>query len=878
VKALRPKAVRPLFALAWRESRFARRRLLLFLSSITLGVAALVATQSFAANLLAGVRDQARALVGADVSLSSNRALGPKTEALLDSLRRARVPVARVTAFASMALVERTGAARLAQVRAVEPGYPYYGEIVTAPAGRYPQLQSGRNVLVDPAMLTALDARVGDELRLGESSFTIIGTLEKVPGAVGVGALFAPRVYIPARYLAETKLVQTGSRVDYEAYVRLANPAAADPLVEGYRPIFRAERVSANTASEQQADMAEALGNLGSFLALIGTFALLLGGIGVASAMSAYMAQKRDTVATLRCLGATAPQVIVIYLLQAGAMGLIGAAAGTAIGVSVQWVLPRLLADLLPVDVETAVSLPAVAMGIGIGVWIAVAFALLPLLGTRRISPLEAIRRRVEAEPTRRRRDPWTFGGWLLLAASIVALVMFQAQDIRTGLGFAAGIALTLAALWLSAWGMTKLARRAPTRALPYPARQGVANLYRPGNQTAVVVLALGFGVWLLATVYLVQRNLLAPLAINAESQGNLLLFDIQADQEQGVAGELGRSGTRVMQRAPIVPMRIHAINGVPASQLAPDDPDADAEGAPEQRRPRQGERLTSSDGDRPERWAVRREYRSTFRDELIRSEEVLEGRWWKPGAGGADGSGVAEVSMDIAVAEDLKIELGDTITWDVQGVRIPTRVTSIREVDWGRLEPNFFAVFPTAVLQGAPHTWVMLARAPSTDARSAVQRDVVRRFSNVAVLDLTSIQAAIDEVLGRVAAVIRFLAGFSVATGFIVLLGAVLAGRLQRIRESVLLRTLGATRRQIAGVLLAEYLALGLLASAAGTVLAIGAGWALARWLFETDFAVPVLPLLWLSLGVTAISATVGMLASREVFRHTPLEALREE
>jgi putative ABC transport system permease protein len=435
-----------------------------------------------------------------------------------------------------------------------------------------------------------------------------------VPGAVGVGALFAPRVYIPARYLAETRLVQTGSRVDYEAYVRLPDPRAADPLVEQHRPIFRAERVSANTASEQQADMAEALGNLGSFLALIGTFALLLGGIGVASAMGAYMAQKRDTVATLRCLGATAPQVIVIYLLQAGAMGLIGAAAGTAIGVSVQWVLPRLLDDLLPVDVETAVSLPAVAMGIGIGVWVAVAFALLPLLATRRISPLEAIRRRVEAEPVKRRRDPWTFGGWLLLAASIVALVTFQARDLRTGLGFAAGIALTLGALWLSAWAMTRLARRAPTRGLPYPARQGVANLYRPGNQTSVVVLALGFGVWLLATVYLVQRNLLAPLQVNAESQGNLLLFDIQADQEQGVAGELGRSGTRVMQRAPIVPMRIHAINGVPASRLAPDDPDAEAEDAPEQRRPRQGERRASADGDRPERWAVRREYRSTFR------------------------------------------------------------------------------------------------------------------------------------------------------------------------------------------------------------------------------------------------------------------------
>jgi putative ABC transport system permease protein len=869
--------LRPLLALSWRESRFARRRLLLFLSSITLGVAALVATQSFAANLAAGVRDQARDMMGADVSLSSNRPFGPRTERVLDSLRQARIPVARVTSFASMALAERTGGARLAQVRAVEPGYPFYGEIVTGPAGRWTELQRGRNALVDPALLIALDARVGDAIKLGETTFTIIGTLEKVPGAVGIGSLFAPRVYIPARYVQETQLIRTGSRADYEAYARM--PAVnAERLLADRRAVLRGERVGISTAREQQADLDRALRRLGSFLSLVGTFALLLGGIGVASAMGAYIAQKRDTVATLRCLGATAPQVIFIYLLQAGVMGLIGAALGTAIGLAVQWVLPRLLADLLPVEVNTALSLPAVLTGVGVGVWIAVAFALLPLIATRRISPLQAIRRRVEADETRR-RDPWTIGGWALLAASIVALVFLQAGEMRTGTGFTAGIAATLFALWLSAWLVTKLARRAPTGALGYPTRQGIANLHRPGNQTRVVVLALGFGVFLLAVVYLMQSNLLRPLRVDARSQGNLLLFDVQQDQEAGVRQILAGGGTAVLQRAPIIPMRIHSINGVLASTLAPGrgGEEADSAGGGEEARSERRDGPPGSD-DAPEGWAVRREYRSTYRDTLVGSETLLRGRMWRPGAGGQAGRGPAEVSMDVSVAEDLKVDVGDQIVWDVQGVRIPTRITSIREVDWQRLEPNFFAVFPTEVLQGAPQTWVMLARAPDGPARATAQRDVVRRYSNVAVLDLTAIQAALDDVLGRVAAVIRFLAAFSVATGFIVLLGAVLSGRLQRIRESVLLRTLGATRRQIARVLLAEYLTLGLLASLAGILLAVGAGWALAKWLFEVDYTVPVLPLLWLALGVTALSAAVGLLASREVFRHTPLEALREE
>jgi putative ABC transport system permease protein len=878
------KALRPLFALAWRESRFARRRLLLFLSSISLGVAALVATQSFAANVSGSVREQSRSLLGADVAFTSNRPFGRFAESLLRGLPAMGVPVSRVTSFASMALLERTGGTRLAQVRAVEGAYPFYGEIETEPAGRWADLSRGRNALVDPALLTALDAAVGDSVKLGEARFRVVGTLKKVPGDVGVGSLFAPRVYVPARYVRETGLVRFGSRVEYEAFLLMPGEVAAERFVAAHRPQLRAERVRVRTAEGQQRQLTRAFGRLSAFLGLVGTFALLLGGIGVASAMGAYMAQKRDTVATLRCLGATAPQVVSIYLLQAGAMGLLGAGLGAMIGVAVQWVLPRLLADLLPVQVGTEVHLPAVLTGVGVGVWVALAFALLPLLATRRVSPLEALRRRVEETADgKRRRDPWVIGASLLLAASVGALVFFQAGEPMVGASFVAGIGATLFLLWLSAYLTTRAVRRAPTAGLPYPARQGVANLHRPGNQTRVVVLALGFGVFLLATLFLVQHNLLRPFRLDAggQVQGNLLLFDVQGEQREGVTGVLAADGASVVQQAPIIPMRIHAINGKTAAELVGGtavDPELSgpSDGGPpddEAEEPEEGEARSG-----PEAWAVRREYRSTYRDSLVGSETLREGRLWAAGGGAAAGGEIAEVSLDVAILEDLDVSLGDTITWDVQGVRIPTRVTSVREVDWQRLEPNFFAVFPSRVLADAPQTWVMLARAPDEAARGRVQRDVVARYSNVAILDLTQVQAALDDVLGRVAAAIRFLAAFSVATGFVVLLGAVLTSRLQRIRESVLLRTLGATRRQIGAVLLAEYLALGVLASLAGIVLAVVAGWALSRFLFEVEFAVPALPLLAITAGVAALSAAVGFWGSREVFRHTPLEALREE
>jgi putative ABC transport system permease protein len=871
----------PLLALAWRESRFARRRLLLFLSAISLGVAALVATQSFAANLAAGVREQSKSLLGADASLSSSRPFGPRTDALLSGLPRRGVPVSRVTTFASMALAPLTGGARLAQVRAVDGGFPYYGQIETRPAGQWARLARGREAVIDPSLATALAVNVGDTISLGEARFRVAGTLEKVPGTLGIGELFAPRVYIPGRYVADTRLLRFGSRAQYEAYLRLPDTTSLNALLRSHQAAFRAERVRTQTAAQQQEQLGEALRRLGDFLGLVGIFALLLGGIGVASAMGAYMAQKRETVATLRCLGATGGQVMTIYLLQAGAMGLAGSALGAAIGAAVQWVLPRLLKDLLPIQVETGVDPAAVLTGVGVGVWVALAFALLPLLATRHVSPLEALRRRLDPAPLPVVRDAWSWAARLLLAASVVGLVAMQTASWRRGLGLSAGIALTLAMLWGVAVLLVAAIRAARTAALPYPARQGLANLHRPGNLTRTVVLALGFGVFLLATMYLVQDNLLRPLRPGAEgARANLVLFDVQTDQQQGVADLLARERVEVLQRAPIVPMRVASINGKAVSRLVGPASDT-ADAAPRRQQggdAAAGRRGAQGGGRPPEAWALRREYRSTFRDSLVRSEKMVEGKFWTAAAAPATPSAPGEVSLEKGIMEELRVKLGDRVTWDVQGVQVPTRITSVREVDWRRLEPNFFAVFPSAVLQGAPATWVVLARAPAPAVRARVQRDVVRRYSNVSVLDLTQIQAALDEVLDKVALVIRFLAAFSVATGFIVLVGAVLTSRLQRLRESVLLRTLGAVRRQVMAILLAEYLALGLAASATGILLATGAGWALCRWIFKMEFAVPVVPLLQLALATSALSAIVGVWGSREVFRQTPLEALRDE
>jgi putative ABC transport system permease protein len=859
-----------LLSLAWRESRFARRRLLLFLSAISLGVAALVAVKGFASNLARGVEEQAKTLLGADAELSSGQKLGKGTEAVLDSLRRSGVEVARVTSLSSMALAPRTGGVRLVQVRAVDPGFPFYGEILTSPAGSWAELERGNEAIVDPALLTTLGARVGDALQLGAARFRIAGALRRVPGDVEIASAFAPRVYLPAAALRRTGLVDFGSRVEYAAYLRLPQPGAAERLLDSHRPLFRAEHVRTRTSRQEEESLGRALGRLSSFLGLVAVFALLLGGIGVASAMGAYMAQKVDTVAVLRCLGATARQVIGIYLAQAAMMGLAGALLGVVLGSAVQWVLPRLVQGLLPVEVEVRLDGVAIATGIGVGIWTALVFALLPLLGIRRVSPLGALRRRVEALHAPR-RDLLRWGAWAALGASVYGLLALQVGSAVMGVGLLGGVLVTLLLLWLAAWALTRLVRRTPRGTLSYPARQGLANLHRPGNQTRTVVVALGFGVFLLATLLLMQRTLLEPLRTEAAGRANLLLWDVQEDQASGVGEVLRRAGLPLVQRAPIIPMRVAAIDGkeVRAERV---DSAAEEEGAP----PPEEQRREGRERGQPEGWALRREYRSTYRDSLVDSEELLRGRWWDPGR--IPDGGPYPVSLEEGIASDLAVDLGDTIVWNVQGVRISTVVASVRKVDWARFEPNFFAVFPAKALEGAPQTWVLLTRADSTRERAAVQGELVRRYPNISVLDLSQVQAALDEVVGRVTAVIRFMAAFSVATGFLVLLGAVSTSRLQRVRESVLLKTIGATRSQIGAILFTEYLLLGLLSAVAGTLLALGAGWALARWTFHVDFTPAPLALAGLAAAVAVLAVAIGLLASREVFERTPLEAIREE
>ena len=839
------------FRMAGRELLAAPRRLLLLTGTVAVGVAALVAINSFTDNLRDSVRLQARALLGADLSLVSRQPFSPRVEALLDTLAQ-QSRLARVTSFAGMAYVPRTAGTRLVQVAAVEGTYPFYGEIRTEPRRAWTELDSGRHVIVDPSLLTALNARLGDTVALGEARFIITGSVQSAPSDAGVRFAFGPRIYIPARYLKETELLGFGSRVEYEAFLRLPAAVSAQTLADRYRVPLRPERVRLRTVADDQRNLNDVLTRLTGYLGLVALIALLLGGIGVASATVVFVRQRAETVAVLRCLGATAGAVFAIYLLEAGAMGLLGSAAGALAGVGLQRLLPGLLAGMIPVDVAPTLSWPAVGLGIGMGVWVAMVFALLPLLAVRRISPLAALRRPYDSE--RVPRDRWWLLAALALAASTVALAARQVGSWRQGAIFAAAVGVALLILWTAAWALTRAMRRWLPPGWPYVWRQGLANLHRPANQTVTLVLAIGFGAFLLGTLYLVQHNLLRQLRLTGgPARPNLVLFDIQPDQLPAVQRELRDAGLPLSGATPIVPMRMRSVKGRPVTELLTSTPGRE-------------------EGSRSNAWVYRREYRSTYRDSVVASERIVDGEW------SSAGQSPARISVEEDLAKELGVAVGDEIVWDVQGVPVVSRVGSLREVEWARFEPNFFVVFAPGTLESAPQTFVTLTRISDAAERGRFQRRLAERFGNISTLDLSLLQEALERLVERVVLAIRFMALFSLGVGALVLVGALASSRFQRVREGALLRTLGATRGQVYRVVLAEYLSLGLLASAVALVLAAAAGWAVARFVFEGTFTLPMLQMAMLTLMVVALTVVVGLANSRDVVRRTPLEVLREE
>ena len=834
-----------LLKMAWRDSRRNQGRLLLFISSIILGIGALVAINSFSENLQADINREAKTLLGADLKIEANR---PMTDSLRMALELIEGERAQTTDFVSMVLFPKNGGTRLAQISALEGNYPFYGNFNTEPLGAVEEIRGEQKALVDRTLLLQFDVQKGDSIQVGNLTFEIAGALKSVPGRSGIASSVAPAIFIGQKYLDQTGLIQPGSRIEYQYFFKVAENQDVEVLVDSLKTTMQSSGVRWTTVERRKESIGAAFSNMATFLNLVGFIALLLGCIGVASAVHIYVKDKLSVVAVLRCMGTSGRQAFFIFLLQIALLGFLGAVLGAMLGSGLQVLLPKVLSDFLPVEnVSANVSWTSIFSGMFTGLSISLLFATLPLLAIRKTSPLRTLNASFEQDTNERDWLRWLV--YVAIFLFVAGFTFWQTGDRIVAMIFP--IAIVVAFLLLT--GVAKLLMVMVRKFFPvnwsYIWRQGIANLYRPQNQTLILVVSIGLGSALISTLFFVQGLLLNQVEFTGQGdQPNMILFNIQPDQQAQVTDLTKAFTMPIIQEVPIVTIRLAEIDGMTKMEMKAD--------------------TTRS----PRGWVFNREYRVTYRDTLIESEEIIEGEW----SGEKKEDGTIYVSVSERMLKDMDVEIGSKLTFNVQGAMIETVVGSARKIDWGRLQTNFFVVFPKGVLERAPQFNVIVSRTANIEQSAKFQQKLIQNFPNVSVVDLSAVLKSVEDVLGKISFVIRFMALFSILTGLLVLISSVVLSKYQRIKESVLLRTIGAQSRQILLINLLEYFMLGALATLTGIGLSFVGSWLLAKFSFDIPFQPDWLPPFIVFFTITGLTVLIGLLNSREVLNKPPLEVLR--
>jgi putative ABC transport system permease protein len=833
-----------LFEMAWRDSRRNRSRLLLFISAIIFGIAALVAIYSFRYNLQNDINAQAATLIGADLSVSGSKPADAAIKPLLDSLGDKR---SEERSFVSMIYFPKSKGTRLVQVRALQGGFPYYGSLETTPLQAGQDFKTGKMALVDKTLMLQFNARVNDSIKVGNITFLITGILNRAPGQTGVSSGIAPIVYIPLQYLEQTGLSKKGSRINYSFYYKYNRPVDMAKLVKRIDSRLDKAELNYETIETRKENTGRSFGDLTRFLSLVGFIALLLGCVGVASAIHIYIREKIASIAIMRCIGVKASEAFLIYLIQIIGIGIIGSVIGALLGTSLQQILPAIMKDFLPFTISTSISWLAIGQGIILGIIISFLFALLPLISIRNISPLNTLR--ISYEETSPVRDPLSWLVYLLILLFIITFTFLQLDSWLASLFFTLGILIAFMILTFTAWLLMKVMRLIIKSSWSYLWRQGFANLYRPNNQTIILIVSIGLSTLFVCTLFFIQSMLMNQVTLSSSgNQSNMILFDIQTSQEKAVAGITRQQGLPVLQQVPIVTVRLVKIKGKTAEDLRKDTT------------------------IKISRHAFSNEYRVTYRDSLTPSEKITDGIW----TGKADAGKDIPVSIEDNFAKRNHLSVGDHLVFNVQGLSMPAIVGSIRQVNWNKIQTNFQIVFPTGVLNDAPQFHVLLTHVPSAKASASFQQAIVRNFPNISIIDLGLVLNVVDDLLDKIGYIIRFMSAFSIITGIVVLIASVRISKYQRIQESVLLRTLGASRKQIFAITALEYLFLGALSALTGIIIAFISTWLLAKYSFEIPFAINLLPAILLFFIISILTVIIGLLNSSGVLNKPPLEILR--
>ncbi|MEX1241187.1 MAG: FtsX-like permease family protein, partial [Cyclobacteriaceae bacterium] len=555
-----------------------------------------------------------------------------------------------------------------------------------------------------------------------------------------------------------------------------------------------------------------------------------------------------EEVAVLRCVGSSGWQAFNIFFIQIFILGIIGSAIGSFLGIGIQQVMPLFISNLVPFEMGFAISWKSLLLGFSVGAVVSVLFSMLPLVAVRFVPPLSVLRADYEGA---RIISKTKIIAIILIAAFPIAFASLQARSWFTGSMFFLGLVVALAFLTAVAVALLYLVRRYFPHGAGFIWRHALSSLFRPNNQTKMLMVTIGLGAFIISTLNIVEQSMLSQVEFTGqENQSNTILFDIQPSQRDGVIQLMKDNDLKINQVVPIVTCRISELNGRSADALQKDTT------------------------DHVSNWAIRREYRVTYRDSLHHSEKLIEGALHEK----KKGRDSVWVSISEGMLDNLDIEIGDSLVFDIQGVPVKAFISGVREVDWPKDPPNFIFVFPAGVLEDAPQVYVTSTRVEKVEQANRFQQSLVMQFPNVSLLDLRLILTTVNELFDKLGLVIRFLALFSIITGLIVLAGAVINSKFVRIKENVLLRTIGARTKQLTRITLIEYAYLGLFSALTGMALSLGGGYLLTKFFFEITFAFDWVELVVISIGVMILTVAIGWFNSREVINTPPLQVLRKE
>ena len=850
--------------IAGRDLRSAPGKFVFVVLSVAVGVAALVGVRGFSESFRATLTREARALMAGDLSARANQQPSADESKKIDSLKTQGIRATWVTETISMASVPPDPVPILVSLKAVDPAeYPYYGKAELDPDLPLTEALKGNSVVVADEFLIRLKAKVGDSLRLGGHNFRIAARLVQEPDRITAGAGIGPRVLISRAGLDATGLLAAGSRANERLLLQLpptmnsaAQLAAVRKQVEGMLP-----EAQVMDFREGNPALSEGLDRSTAILSLICLVAMVLGAIGVAMSMHAHLEQRMDVLAILKAIGAGSGDLLRIFLLQTMGLGLAGALLGVAAGVGVMLALPAVFGNLLPVHATLAFPWRSALAGLATGLLTTLLFCLPPLLDVREVRPILVLRRVVEEAEWRGFADLLRRWGQrkLQMASAVVILVALTAiaaalsDSAKVGVWFGVALAAILVVLLLLSAAFLRFLRwllGLVRLRLPQYLRQGLANLYRPGNQSSAVLAALGTGVMLILAVYLMQSQVLREIQNTASPKlPNIFLVDVTTDEVAGMKEFFKKQpGVQTVDNSqleliPVISGRFVSLNGVPLEKLKVEHfPRRMLEGA------------TFS-------WA----------DALPAGDKIRQGKWWSdPNA--------REIAIGEGTAERIHVGVGSAVAIEVNGVEMPLKVAATFRADEQHLGGRSNFLLPSGLLKDAPAVWYGAARVDPKQV-SVVERALFAAFPTVTVINLADVLERIESVVRQITFVVRFLAGFSIFAGLMILASSIASTRFRRTREAVVLKTLGATRGRIIRIFSVEFSVLGLLAGAVGAVFANLLTSVLmhlpqidAQWHFEWIATLVALA------GTAVLAAATGWLASYRILGLRPLEVLREE